>query len=305
MKRGFTVVELLIVIVVIGVLATLTIIAYSGVQDNARRAALQSDLSQSAKRLEEYKLKNAETFPANLAAAQAAGIIKPSGSNAMSYTAYATALGANTAYCVQSSNAGLNYYTIAGGLPVAGTCGTITNESVNPSFETNTTGVSAYQVSNARVCTGGYSGNCFLRSTRTTTTGTNGPWWDTTSGTIIPGNTYYIAIMARQNHTQVRSFRVEWRQADLTGINVATIATFDSSSASWTLIGGNVVAPANAANVRLTLYGADAGTTADYVDIDSVIVVNTTSQYRFYDGASANWSWSGTVNNSASSGPVY
>lgn len=71
---GFTVVELLIVIVVIGILATLTIIAYNGVQNQARVATLQSDLEQNAKILEVYKLKNAETYPANLAAAQTAGV---------------------------------------------------------------------------------------------------------------------------------------------------------------------------------------------------------------------------------------
>lgn len=38
-KSGFTIVELLIVIVVIGILASVTIVAYNGVQANARNAA--------------------------------------------------------------------------------------------------------------------------------------------------------------------------------------------------------------------------------------------------------------------------
>lgn len=44
-QRGFTIVELLIVIVVIGILATITIVAYNGIQQRAYDAAIQSDLT--------------------------------------------------------------------------------------------------------------------------------------------------------------------------------------------------------------------------------------------------------------------
>lgn len=43
-KRGFTIVELLIVIVVIGILAAITIVAYSGIQDRARFVRDQTNL---------------------------------------------------------------------------------------------------------------------------------------------------------------------------------------------------------------------------------------------------------------------
>ena len=44
-QKGFTIVELLIVIVVIGILAAITIVAYNGVQARARQAKINSDLS--------------------------------------------------------------------------------------------------------------------------------------------------------------------------------------------------------------------------------------------------------------------
>lgn len=54
MRRGFTVVELLIVIVVVGILATLTIISYGGVQENARIAKAQQFESQLLHRYGAY-----------------------------------------------------------------------------------------------------------------------------------------------------------------------------------------------------------------------------------------------------------
>lgn len=53
---GFTIVELLIVIVVIGILAAITVVAYNGVQGRANDAAIQSDLQNISKKLELYKI---------------------------------------------------------------------------------------------------------------------------------------------------------------------------------------------------------------------------------------------------------
>jgi prepilin-type N-terminal cleavage/methylation domain-containing protein len=50
-QYGFTIVELLIVIVVIGILAAITVIAFNGVQERAKQAAVISDLSTSSKKI--------------------------------------------------------------------------------------------------------------------------------------------------------------------------------------------------------------------------------------------------------------
>lgn len=49
---GFTIVELLIVIVVIGILAAIVIVAYSGIQNRAYDTAVQSDLASMVKKIE-------------------------------------------------------------------------------------------------------------------------------------------------------------------------------------------------------------------------------------------------------------
>jgi prepilin-type N-terminal cleavage/methylation domain-containing protein len=48
-QRGFTIVELLIVIVVIGILAAIVIVAYTGVQDRARQGKVTNDIVELTK----------------------------------------------------------------------------------------------------------------------------------------------------------------------------------------------------------------------------------------------------------------
>lgn len=44
LRSGFTVIELIVVIVIIGILATLVIVAYNGIQNSARDKSVLSDL---------------------------------------------------------------------------------------------------------------------------------------------------------------------------------------------------------------------------------------------------------------------
>jgi prepilin-type N-terminal cleavage/methylation domain-containing protein len=57
-NAGFTIVELLIVIVVIGILAAITIVAYNGVQARARNVDRQADVNAIVKALALYYVDN-------------------------------------------------------------------------------------------------------------------------------------------------------------------------------------------------------------------------------------------------------
>lgn len=62
--RGFTIVELLIVIVVIAVLAAITIVAYNGIANQAKESAVKSDLETGAKQLHLTKVEEG-AFPSS------------------------------------------------------------------------------------------------------------------------------------------------------------------------------------------------------------------------------------------------
>ena len=57
-SRGFTIVELLIVIVVIAILAAITIVAYNGIQNRAKTTSAQSAAVNAEKKAEAYNAEN-------------------------------------------------------------------------------------------------------------------------------------------------------------------------------------------------------------------------------------------------------
>lgn len=76
-RRGFTIVELLIVIVVIGVLAAISFIAYSGIQHSATESAVKDTLSKAVKAMELEKIQTGSfntVFPDNIKVGSGIGI---------------------------------------------------------------------------------------------------------------------------------------------------------------------------------------------------------------------------------------
>ncbi len=72
-QTGFTIVELLIVIVVIGILAAISIVAFSGVQQKARDSQRRQNLNDLAKVIQTYHLDNGNFITAGGGAANGQG----------------------------------------------------------------------------------------------------------------------------------------------------------------------------------------------------------------------------------------
>jgi prepilin-type N-terminal cleavage/methylation domain-containing protein len=116
-RDGFTIVELLIVIVVIGILAAITIVAYNGIQDRARVSATNSALTQANKKIRIWQASNSDQFPSTLTDAG----ITESENIALQYTSDNTAN--PKTYCVTATYGTLNYYIdSSGGAPKSGVC---------------------------------------------------------------------------------------------------------------------------------------------------------------------------------------
>jgi type IV pilus assembly protein PilA len=64
--KGFTIVELLIVVVIIAILAAITIVAYNGIQNRAKASSAQSLANTIVKKAEAFNATES-TYPANVA----------------------------------------------------------------------------------------------------------------------------------------------------------------------------------------------------------------------------------------------
>ena len=117
-SKGFTIVELLIVIVVIAILAAITVVAYNGISQRAGAAILQDDLSGAARSL---GLSNVDDgrYPASAGAANGGKGLQVSTYTTLSYISNAD----GTAYCAQAHNDNISYFiTHENTSPRTGTC---------------------------------------------------------------------------------------------------------------------------------------------------------------------------------------
>lgn len=108
---GFTIVELLVVIVIIGILASITVVSYAGITQKATVATLQADLSNSSNKLKMYQATYG-SYPTSLDSnncpllptADTTLCLKASSTNTFSYTPSVTSF-----YLAETSSNGTVY----------------------------------------------------------------------------------------------------------------------------------------------------------------------------------------------------
>lgn len=89
--RGFTIVELLVVIVVIGILAAITIVSYSGITNRANSSSAQSSANSVIQKAGAYSADStSQTWPTTLAALTGASSDKSYALTGVTYDALAS-----------------------------------------------------------------------------------------------------------------------------------------------------------------------------------------------------------------------
>ncbi len=260
--RGFTIVELLIVIVVIGILAAITIVAYNGITQRAHVVTLQSDLSQNYTTLSEYQITNG-AYPAN----QTLAGLKASPGNTLTYNVSSD----GSSYCLQATGFNNSYAsTNSDNTPVQGSCsgttlvsgGTSTPVAVRSSSSTYNDSTSV----SVPVPAGAAANDTVVVIASV----------DNNTATISPpsGGSWTALDQKQQNSPDGQSSAVFWKR--LTAADTGTY-TFTSTMSAWfdvatiDFTGANTTNPPtiSTANINTSLNASPITVTANGLTIAS------------------------------------
>jgi prepilin-type N-terminal cleavage/methylation domain-containing protein len=313
-SKAFTLVELLIVIVVIAILAAISVVAYNGIQERARGAAVSSALSQAAKKIALWQVDNPGISPASLSDV---GIV-----NTDTVTYQYSQTNNNQDYCITATTGNTSYYlnSTTQTSPAKGGCAghgvggqqAITNLVVNPSFEG---GINGYTTSQSYAVDTSWksSGTSSLRITPNTSStdsfaSIGGDVGGFRAG-LQPGKTYTVSAKIRLSAALTGSVGGRSRQViawytSASGVHTATTGTQVPNSAGEARSTVTFSIPSDAIGAWIRLYHGGASGSGS-VWFDDVMITEGSTSYNYNDPITNNsWVWNGTPNNSTSTGPA-
>lgn len=317
---GFTIVELLIVVVVIAILAAITIVAYNGVTQRAYASAAQTGASQAMKKLATHAI-DSGSYPTTL---DELGILS---SDTTKYQ-YSVNTSEPQGYCVTASSGKATYfvgenftYTVNGGgtinqqSAVTGTCPghnengipTITNFATNPGAEVDMVG---YDGPNSTVLsrssTRFRSGAASLEVTMPTATGYTtvgatvskfspfagslepNTWYTISAWVWVPTGTVDVVLMVQGSGRQTVEDPTERRT---------------SVKNQWVRL-HNVFKTGSSGDVATRVLNGHLPASQQKFWVDDIMLVKGRLLYDYADGDTPGWDWSGTEDKSASFGPA-
>ena len=300
-KSGFTIVELLIVVVVIAILAAITIVAYNGIQNRAKSSAVQNTAAQVSKKIAIWQVDNPSQAPGTLAAA---GI-----DTATSTSNYEYSPGSGSNWCVTVTSNNISYYVsntstnpTAGGCPGHSSNGAavITNYATNPravsggalwSNQTPSGGTFGYQATGAE--DGGSTFRIVTAISGQVRIGIPQSVGNVVSGDVISVSIDVYSSVATQMQIEVGLSTGVYPKSGLVTINPG-----------WNRLTGSVTATATANVSLVQVVGSTTSAPAGTVYMATrAMVTRTADPYPYADVASnSNWAWNGTANSSTSKG---
>ena|GEM_PF-1291324 len=322
-QKGFTIVELLIVIVVIAILAAITIVSYNGITKKASESMAQSSVEQAVKKLKLYSVENSESYPGSLANL---------GFTSTDDTAYQYSTTSN-GYCVTVVVKGVAYYAgenftyTSGGTtqtlnqptPKSGACPghstngrpVIVNLIYNPSVEVSTAGLAAPNASTiARDSTRAYDGTASLRATIPANAG-----FSSSGATIFNSQTFsakglepstvytvtvwvYVPTGAPDIEISVQGSAKDSNYS-VTGDRSTTVKN------QWVRLSSTFkTKPTDGSVVVYVVNDTISPATQTQFWLDAFMFVKGETTYTYADGSSLDWSWDGTTGLSSSRGPA-
>ncbi len=321
---GFTIVELLIVVVVIAILAAITIVAYNGIQNRAKDSAVAVEAKQVGTKIQAYAVEHSDIFPDATTLTSTLNI-SPSndGSTPYQYTVAAD----GRSFCLTITKSATSYYVSNTKPSTKGACdghgsngvSPIANLAPNPKIGTTMTGWSIQTSGstgiNTREATGGPTPQVqtFIRRS-TTVAPTSSPLNVVSTGTgltavpVSGGKTYVASGYVRSSCALGAGIRFDLVPYDDTGASLGSLsgAINPNTPDTWMRISQTRTFASTVSFVRLQLAFSGPTTcpaTSTY-DVTGVMLSEVSNLPVYADGDSSGWAWTGTPNNSSSTGPA-
>lgn len=333
-SSGFTIVELLIVIVVIAILAAITIVAYSGVTGRAKATAAQAGVKTASEKVLAYMAMNGDQLPSDLATAG----VTNSGGTTFQYSSNSAT--SPQTFCITATVNDVSYYVdnathtnpTVGACPGHGANGVaaVTNLASDPRAVSLMSQLGAIRWTNGRgggsysLVTGAVDGplgiTTYIRKVMSASANPDNSGFATTPATssanpagsgipVLPGQSYIASAYLRITGGVTTIFTKIWF-LDENGNRVVIDEDMNMPvvSGAWTRVWNSSVVPAGATRM-VVLFEPKASSGAwaagDTLDGTGLMVTQGSVLYNYADPTTnSNWVWNGTPNASTSTGPL-